>query len=368
MYTHYTAVFPLGAQLIWALVTQPRARWALLGANIAAAVGFSPWLPALIKNTHSFGTKVFGILEPFGLGAVGHDLAHVSIGHPYIALSTVPGTAALVLILLGVGVALLGLAGRAGHVPDVAPRVVLVALLAGALPVALALYSALGSSIWDMRNLICSWPGFALALGALLTSAKQPLHLVAAALVATGFAIGAVKLASPQHQRPDYTAAARFLIREGAPDDPIAVVPAPTPGPLSAVDAALRYAGEPGRPLLRVGSAPLEAVLKAPPYALLPATPPATLAGQAAAASARGKLFVIAPGMTPLSALLGLGRLDPRAALGPVFGSGTTGRLLGSVFGALSSFFKALAPQFQPLQRRTFPGFLRLSVYVLERR
>jgi hypothetical protein len=372
MYTHYTAAFVLVVQLIWAFLRYPGARRALLGANLAAGLGFIPWLPALIDNSHSFGTRVFELLEPFGLHAVVSDLAHSSVGHPFLALSTVPGTIGTVLVVAGT------LAGVVAAFVDrgffkrptaaLCSPTALPLLLALATPVGLALYSALATDIWDMRNLISSWPGFALAAGAVLTSPATRVRFLTVGLVIAGCAIGAVQLLSAAHERPDYTAAADFIIADGPPTDPVAIVPAPTPGPLAAMDAALAYAGEPGRPLLRIGSATLQAVLRAPRYTFLPPTPAAVLAGQAARIAPGAKLFVVAPGNVPLAVLLRSGPIDVRAALGPIFGSGTTGRLFATLFGPLSEFLRATLPRFRPLDTRTFPGVLRLSVYVLERR
>ncbi len=212
IYTQYSALFVLAVQLVWAFIGYPDARRALIAANVAVAIGFAPWLPALIKNTHSFGTEVFGVLEPFGLRAVGRDLAHVSVGHPYIELAAVPGTVALVLILAGTVVAAVAAARTArqrlgsslGWLPI---------LLALATPVGLILYSSLRESVWDMRNLIASWPGFAVAFGSVVTGINGRFKLVPLALVAGGFAIGATTMLSSRYQRPDYTAAVRFVLR-----------------------------------------------------------------------------------------------------------------------------------------------------------
>ncbi len=79
-------------------------------------------------------------------------------------------------------------------------------------------------------------------------------------------------------------------------------------------------------------------------------------------------MFVIAPGSARFTALLRSGRVDARAVLGPLFGSGTTGALFASTYEPLSSFMKDAGRWFRPLESRTFPGFLKLSVYVFERR
>src|SRR5205807_7815574 len=124
-----------------------------------------------------------------------------------------------------------------------------------ATPAGLALSSVFGDSVWDTRNLISAAPELALTAGLLLTSIARPFHLITAGLVVAGLAIGAVKLLEPRYERPDYRAAAALVIDDGTASDPIAIVPAPTPGPLAAPDAALAYAGAPGRRLLRIGSA-----------------------------------------------------------------------------------------------------------------
>jgi hypothetical protein len=308
------------------------------------------------------------------------DLAHWSVGHPFLTLATVPGTIAVAAIIAGVGLALGAvLAGvlrsrnqgrrlRAAFLtrhlrqPSVLPP-----LLAAALPVGLALYSAAGISVWDLRNLAASTPGLALTAGALLSAGPRLGRIAASALVVAGLAAADIELLSSAHQRPDYLAAAIFIQRSGGAGAPVAIVPAPTPGPLSPVDAAFADAGDPGRRLLRIGSAPLSAVLRAPPYALLPATPPAQLARQATAAPG-DRLFVVVPGAPPLSTLLTGRAVDPRAAFGPFFASGPPGRFLAAVFVPVSDFLGAVRLHFRPVSTRTFPGFLRISVYVFQRR
>jgi hypothetical protein len=156
-----------------------------------------------------------------------------------------------------------------------------------------------------------------------------------------------------------------YIDRRGAPGEPVAILTPPTPGPLTAVDAALAQAG--GRaarhPVLRVGAAPLSAVLSAPPYAPLAITPPAALAREATQLASGGKLFVVAPGAAPLSAFLTPGAVNPRADLGPVFGSGTDGVLFAAQLERLSPFLRALGGRFRPVATRTFPGFLQVTVY-----
>jgi hypothetical protein len=375
MYTHYTSVFPLAAQLLWALVVHREQARALLVANVAAVIGFAPWLPVLSKNAGSFGTKVFEIFDPFGLHAVVHDVSRWAIGHPYLRLSTEPGPVAIVLILGGFGLAA-GLAarlvasaraaGRERFVLNVAP-ILLPVLLALATPVGLALYSTVRDSAWDLRNLISSWPGFGLTLGALLTMSRHRLGIAATGLVVVGFAIGAVQLLSSANERPDYAAAASLVLSRHERADPVAIIEAPTPGPYSAMDAAFDYDGDPGRPLLRVGSSSLGATLAAPPYAFLPPTPTATLAA-ATARSRAHEVFIVAPGIATVAQILRSAALDVPRVLGPAFGTGASGALLGTVFKPLSVYMRDILPRYMPVETIHLPGFLRLSVYVFRRR
>ena len=65
VYTHYTAVFVLGAQLLWLLWAHPEARRPALLANLGAALAFLPWISGLIADLNSPTTKILGALQPF---------------------------------------------------------------------------------------------------------------------------------------------------------------------------------------------------------------------------------------------------------------------------------------------------------------
>lgn len=371
MYCHYTAIFILAVQAVWALITHRDRLPALLASNLAAAILFAPWLPVLIKNRHSFGAAVFNIIDPFGPRTVANDVAHWAVGHPFLTLHQEPGVLALVLIAVGAAAAALSAvftAGRARGRRLPSSRAVLPCLLGLATPVGLAAYSSVGQSAWDGRNLISSWPGAALAAGALLTSPRPPLRLLTVGAVVAGFAIGAVQLLSPADQRPDYAAAAALIRANGSPHDPVAVIPAPTPGPYTAMDAALAYAGQPGHRVLRIASAQLPQVLAAPPYAFLPETPASRLAAMTEARSGSGRVFVVVPGVATVPQLLRSGVIDAPLVLGPLFGTGTPGRLYSTVFVPLSAYLRALAPRYRLVSTRRLNGFLPLSVYVLAAR
>lgn len=368
MYTHYTSIFVLAAQFLWALALYPKARLRLGIAALGGAALFSPWIPALLRNSRSFGTKVFDVLEPFGASAVTHDTAHWALGHPYLALSEVPGTPGLVLIGVALAAGGLGTAlAFRGRRLDVRSPAWLAPVLALATPVGLVLYSVLRVDTWDMRNLISSWPGLALCLGAIVAGHRRLWRIAVPALV-LGFLWGAVQLLPADHERPQYDRAADFILAHGGRTDPVAVITAPTPGPLSEMDAALAYAGDPGRPLLRIGAPTLAATLAAPPYALLPAVPIATLAAQAERTGAGQPLFIVAPGVEPVSGLLAGAPVSPRAALGPDFGAGHSGQIFATVFIPLSQFVRAIAHDFAPARTVVYRGILDVSVYEFVRR
>ncbi len=339
MYTHYIAVFFLGALFVWAFLTASGARRPLLAANIAAAIAYIPWLPTLLKDTRSPGNLVISFLEPFSSHLVVSSLARWSIGHPFLPVARLPGHAALAIGVVGLAAGLLGVLIRARRAQDgngltgLPGGAVLVVVLVVAPPAEIALYSLLGHSVWEPRNLIAGWPALALALGALVTSARGPLRIAAVGLVIAAYGIGAAKMLESGNQRPDYDAAVSFIDRVGPPGAPVLEVPGPTPGPLTELDAAFAAAGPSPRgrhPVLRLGFPSRSALLRARPYALVPSTPPAIVIRQTVHLARGGALFVVTFGQNP--AFLG-------------------------------SLLKPLPARFRQVQTRTFAGLVPVSVY-----
>jgi uncharacterized membrane protein YgcG len=413
MYTHYTSLFVLVGQFGWAFWTHPRARRALVGANAVAAAGFVPWLPYLINTTHSPGRNVIGFLQPFGLHAIRLALETSAAGHPFLPLTTIPGSIALAMIVVGACLALPPLAlrlgrgrgrggegGGGGHrggggeegghrgggrgrdgngngdarwTRGGGPQLPLV--LAASTPVGLALYSLLGTSVWDNRDLISSWPGFAVALAALLTGAGDParrsqvagrerghpgklaIAALPAALVLAGFAIGAAKMPQRSHRRPDYDAAARWIAAAGAPGDPVVDLGALTPGPPNETEAALalpRRSRAGLYPVVRLGQPPLKAVLRAAPYAPLPAERGEVVAHEAAIMATHRRLFLVLSGYAPLTVIQA-----QRRARTPVPAQ--------TALGQLAAFLRALPTDFQPVALKSFPGLFPVTVYEFAR-
>ena len=65
VYTHYTSVFVLAAQLLWLLWAHPEARKPALLANAAAAAAYLPWLGGFRNDLESPTTKILSALQPF---------------------------------------------------------------------------------------------------------------------------------------------------------------------------------------------------------------------------------------------------------------------------------------------------------------
>ena len=106
------------------------------------------------------------------------------------------------------------------------PGLVLVVALAASVPVGLIAWSALGTTILDSRNMLPSWPGLALAIGALLTSPRRPLvAMIATGLVVAGLAVALVRNTESEAQRPDYRRAAEFVAGQTGPGDTVIDLP-----------------------------------------------------------------------------------------------------------------------------------------------
>jgi mannosyltransferase len=79
MYTHYTGLFVLVAQALWALWAHREAWRALLIANGAAAVGYIPWLGGYSQDANSPGARVIEAIHPFGAGTAARDFGHLAL-------------------------------------------------------------------------------------------------------------------------------------------------------------------------------------------------------------------------------------------------------------------------------------------------
>jgi mannosyltransferase len=345
MYTHYTAIFVLAGQLGWAFWTRSEAREALVIANGAAVLAYLPWLPGYLEDRDA-PANVIAILHPFTLDAVGTDLVQWLMGGSVIPPSELPGRLAIAVAGAGLATGALGALialirapgqGAAWRPPA---RLVLVVMLAFATPVGAALYSLIGDSVWTSKNLIASWPGLALAIGALLASAPGLLRIGAVGLVLAGLAIGSVRMLDSANQRPNYEGAAAFIEETGKPGDPVLEFPFGA-NPVTPLEVALADGGD-GAPqrhhVLRVATPTHAAQRRARAEGLPPATPLPTrsveVVGRRAGRLGRGGgLFVVAPSFSRVGV-------------------------------STRPFLDAVPSRFREVERRTFPGFFPVSVYV----
>jgi len=297
VYSHYTCVFVLGAQFLWLLWARPASRRAAVTANLAAVVGFLPWISGLLRDFRSPTTEILSRLQPFTPHDVVVSLQHWAIGYPYVAvgegLTELPGTPALAFLTSAILLALAGLMGRIWRQPrrgGIGPRdrrLALVVLLAVAVPIGAAIVSSFSTHLFGVRNLAASWPGFALSVAALVSAAGRRLRFAAAFLVIAAFALGAEKMLTDQYRRPDYRAAAGFIDSQAGPRDVVvdgtAIL---SPGPLSPMDVVFRV---PHR-VFRAGSPQQN---DQPFNGSNPRVTPAGAVGAALAAAKGGRIFFV---------------------------------------------------------------------------
>jgi mannosyltransferase len=354
-YTHYTTVFVLIGLLVWAFFARPEARGPLLLTNAGAALLYVPWIPELLDDRHEPAATIIERLHPLSLTRGWNDLGQWSLGHPLIPLQELPGRLGAWLVAAGVLIAIVGLVLRArgGGLrrwwPPSAGFALVIVLVAAA-PVGAVLQDIVAPSVFIPRNLISSWPGLALAVGALVTTPRAPFRVAAVAALVAGFTIGAVKMLDTKYQRPDYDGVAAFIERSSAPGDPVVDSHEPTPGPQTAMEAALAPHGQPlprGRQVFEVGfptfQTRLDAVRRGGALnAELPVPSSQQLAAQAVRAAGDGRLFVV----------------GPAASL----------EILRSFPGPLADFLAALPPRFHEVEYRSFPGLsiFPIGVHVLD--
>lgn len=225
LYTHYTAVFVVGAQLAWALWTHRDKARRLLAAHAVVALAYAPWIPSFIFQSHDSAADRVEALYKLTPSSYVRGLGQTWFGHPFHPLRHVPGRFAGALIGAGLlGGAIVAVLVRLGSRSRsrVRRETVLVFLLALATPVCALLYSLGPTSVFLPRYMSASIPTTALAAGAILAAARRPVAVaITSAAVFAGFVIGAVRTVGPDAQRPDFRAAAHELDRVARPQDPV---------------------------------------------------------------------------------------------------------------------------------------------------
>lgn len=350
-YAHYTAVFPLAAQLLWLLWAHPEARRPALIANAAAALLYLPWLPDLADDAGSPTTDILYAIQGSGVGAKLRSIGSWMVGYPYTTLSDFLGP---VPALLGaVGFVAAAAAGLYRHLharasarsegsrpPLVAPGMALALTLAiSSAGLALLFLIVTGNDLLSPRTLVVSSAGLALLIGAVLASAGRLWGSLCTVLVAACFAYGAAATLATENQLPDFKSAAAFIDSEAGPGEVIVdliTTTGMTPVPLTPLDAYL----EGSRPEFRTGVPEGE-----PPLLLTPPAPaPALL--RRAVRQARGRSLIVVGGD------------------GSVVRDGD--RVTGIVEGPSSSATFELPPGSKLVAERRFPGLDPVNAFVID--
>lgn len=234
---HYTAVFPLAAQGVWALISHPARRREVLAAHLGAIALYAPWLPfaGAYVPIGLIGAFI-DALAPFSAEQVVEYPVRVLVGHPMAALDAAPGTAATV--ALGVLLAALLVLG-AGRMSVRRPRLsdpgLLLLSMALAAPVGILVYSALKSNLFLPRNLIVSAPAAAILIGGVIGRLlRPPLAVAATVIVCVLLAPSALSMAVGDLARPPYDEVARLIDERGRTGDPV------IEGPLFPVEQSLQ--------------------------------------------------------------------------------------------------------------------------------
>lgn len=294
LYAHYTAVFMLFAQAVWALWQHRERSRQVVIAHAAVLTAFLPWLPGLVDDTDAVGIEAIGAYETFDLLTAVRNLLRWSVGGSLVNVRTLPGEAALVVLALAAAAAFAGAIVLARRRQTwarlhLSSRTKLVVLQAAAAPAGAAVVSAVGSDLFAARNFAASWPALALLAGAVLTSLPRHFAYAAAVLGIASFALGAIETLDPDTGRPPYADAAALVDRLGGPGDPVLEVPL----------IRLAATAPPGRAL--------EVNLERPHELFKVAVEDGER--RALAAAAGGRLLVVQPATEPQEGVpLGLGR------------------------------------------------------------
>lgn len=361
MYSHYTALFVLSAQFIWALVYFKGLRFRMLLAGAGSVVLFLPWLPEYLADSDSPGASVIEALQPFTAAAVRLDLSQWALVHPFVPRTELPGRAFQLLLVAGLALAVAGLLRELWlrrdqpffWRPD--RWVVLVVTLALAAPVMAAIVSYVDVSVYLPRNLATSWPGLAVSMGALLMANRMKvLRIVSTGLVVFYYGFIAVSMFDDEYQRPDYKGAAELIADEFKPGDRIVEYASFQPAPISPLDVPLDELRESqpdiaqvdrlGIPARKLSDAAIQpgGIGR---YAPLPVESAASLAKRTGNLSGPEKLFLVTPGGDPLEIV----RIFPDAPM--------------------AEYIDALPEGVEPVEVDTFPGFAgKVSVVVFEKK
>jgi hypothetical protein len=273
MYSHYTAAFPLLAQLLWLLWAFPRARVPALLANLAALVLYLPWTAGALDDRASPTIKLVEAFVASDLGAKLTALEAWAFGSPYLPPSEFPGSFVVAVGVLGVAVALLGAIvnrtrGRWPPAPTATRHgFALLICLGLSAPLFELIQGALGGpEIFGSRNLGTASAGMALAIGALVGAAGTVWGGLALTTVLVAFVAAAAQNVGTGAAKPDFEAAASWIDARAQAGDVVVDVfdPRSTPVPLTPLDTYLESDLETFRPSMPIGPPPFLPIASEP--------------------------------------------------------------------------------------------------------
>jgi 4-amino-4-deoxy-L-arabinose transferase-like glycosyltransferase len=339
MYSHYTAVYFLGAQLIWLLIVSPNSRLPALAATAGAAVLYLPWVPSMIDDLNSPTLPILEAIQGTGLSERWLSIKQLLAGQPLLDPVWVP----LVLLAAGAAVLAVGLLRRPRVTsPDPGPAAPtpnqglwLLLSLTLATAICEGLLALAGTDTFGSRNLAATWAALPALIGALAAACPPALGLAASALLLAGFGAGTARVVDAETATLDFKAAADWIDRNAGPGDVVYDTTFVSPVPLTSLDAYLPQNRTEFRPRIPADE---------PPF-LLAAGPTGQDQGElddALAATGRNRLFVLTS-------------RDP-------VGAGDEGDLFTAAEGA------ELPGGWKIVETKTFPGRLPLTVTELQRR
>jgi hypothetical protein len=225
VYTHYTGVFVVAFQFLWALVAYRDRLRMVVFAAIGTALLFAPWLPGFLEQ-RADSTAVR--LETYALTfeTFWRTIVTVLVGHPVTGLDTVPGVGLWAIVIGCAGAAAIAVArcSQAREFP-IRRDHVLLAGLALASPVGALVYSLGPENVYGARYLSASVPAAAVLVGGLLASPRRPAAVAAVtAIFFGGLVLGTWRTLGAETQRSPFDEIARELDEEAPPRAPVVEV------------------------------------------------------------------------------------------------------------------------------------------------
>jgi Dolichyl-phosphate-mannose-protein mannosyltransferase len=230
LYAHYTGVFVLFAEALWALVVFGRRRRMreVVIALVLTTLLYLPWVPAYLDQRKNPGLAVLESFSRVTGRTVWEYPATMLFGQPYASpWWALLGTAGVVLLAAALAAVIAGCVTGWSAVREMLAThregALLVGLVALATPVGLLLYSLVSSSLYLPRNLSCSLPALYLVLAVLVTWIAPPVRWVATGLLVIAMVIAAVRGLDDDRRRPPTKEVASLVDRLVDSADPVLI-------------------------------------------------------------------------------------------------------------------------------------------------